>query len=119
MTLPTLANTELMAGDYHSLVVQLRDSAGEPVDITGYTVTWSLATSATAVAAVTKSTATSGITVTDASLGQLTIELLSSDTAPLSGAYYHECQLLQSDGKAFTMFRGKFIITPQLVPGGL
>lgn len=59
-----------------------------------------------------------GITITNASAGELLIDLQPADTVGLSGDYYHELQLTDSEGAVSTVLRGTMTIIKQLVVGG-
>ena len=103
----------MYAGDTLILEITAKDSDGTALDLTGLTVKWSLARVNTSPALLTK-TVGSGITVTNAALGQFKVELTPTDTASFSGEYYHEVRVFQGL-KAWTIFSDYITFKPTLV----
>jgi hypothetical protein len=57
----------------------------------------------------------SGITVTNAAGGVITIEIEPDDTETVFGAYYHELEVIDAAGDIGTVLRGTMTITRALV----
>jgi hypothetical protein len=60
----------------------------------------------------TKTYSSGEITITDPANGILDIEILGSETEPLSGYYYHECEMVDSSDNRTTLFEGEWYIWP-------
>ena len=113
MSLPTTIDIELMRGDSHEIDMTATDDEG-PFDLTGATIRWQLAKSATGTPLVSKSVGT-GITIdADPTTGKFVIALSASDTEALKGTYYHECEVRKT-GKVSTLFTGSMIFTADLI----
>lgn len=105
--------------DYASasaLTVNATDGAGADLDLTGWTLTFSVKRSPDTSALVTK-TVGSGITVptqTGDDVGVAYITIDAADTASLAGAYLWELEGV-SGGKTRTLDAGRFHVAPDLV----
>ena len=99
-------NFTMWSGDTKVLEVTITDSDGAAVDLTGATISYVLQRNVNSAAATISKTTDDGISITDASGGVFQITLDASDTASLSGSYYHECQITDASGNASTVFTG-------------
>lgn len=107
-------NFQMTAGDTKSLVITVRNSSGEPVNITGSTVKWQCARSYGKASIISKST-TLGISLSDPTNGIFTVTLDPPDTEDLSGIYHHEAQVTAADGSISTVLVGTMKINKALI----
>lgn len=113
MSLPTTIDIELMRGDSHEIVMTATDDDG-PFDLTGATIRWQLAKTATGTPIISKAVGT-GITIdADPTTGKFVIAIAASDTEALKGAYYHECEVRKT-GKVSTLFTGAMTFQADLI----
>lgn len=111
-----MAGSSMYSGDSVSIAVTVTDSStGAAVNLTGATMTWALADTAGATARLTKTSADGDITVGGASSNVATVTLTAADTAGLAGVYVHELQVVDGDGKTYTVYQGTLRITPDVV----
>lgn len=107
---------ETFAGENRTLSLQARDSANNPVNLTGLTVTWGLAYPPYAPEWYTPLVQKTG-TVTSASGGLFTVALLPSDTAAFpSGNYIHQAWTTDSSGNIAVVTIGTIKVRPTLLP---
>jgi hypothetical protein len=97
------------SGDSLDLVVTVKNDDGDVVDISGADATWVLAPSEGRPSVVEKTTG-SGISLTDAANGEVTISIDPSDTENKEGLYYHELQITDDTGNVSTALSGEFEI---------
>lgn len=109
-----ISDFNMVAGDTKTLVVSVKDSKGDPVNITGVAITWKAARSFNKDAVITK-TVNSGITISDGPNGQFTVALDPDDTELLKGGYYHEAQMTTDAGIISTVLRGTMKINRALI----
>lgn len=95
----------MWSGDTKVLEVTITDASGNAVNLTGATISYVLQRSVGSTVTISKTT-DDGISITDASGGVFQITLDASDTASLSGSYYHECQITDTSGNVSTVFTG-------------
>lgn len=107
---------EIWQGDGHEIEITVTDDAGEPYNLaTVLALTWSLAETWGGTALVSKAIGT-GITITDAAAGKLAIEILSADTAGLTGKdYVHQTKMTDAIGQTYTISYGKAVVQKSLV----
>lgn len=86
---------------------------GAAVDLTSATITWRVKEGSTTKFSKTVG---SGITLTSPTTGRFTITLATGDTSGLSGQYEHECRATLSDGTITTLFTGRLVVQPTLIP---
>jgi hypothetical protein len=120
-------------GDDRTLTYVVKDQQDTPVvvDITGALIEWTLAKQDPAAALdtdpqparnstlKTKSTSTSGVTITDGANGEFEVSLASADTVGLSspGKYYHEIQMTLS-GVGTTLVQGIITLKRDIIAPG-
>ena len=105
----------MFSGDSKTLQVTVRDENAAVVDLSGATIQWKLAkTAGSDNPQVSKST-TSGITVTDAANGVFQVSVDATDTADLSGTYYHEAEVIDASSNKTTVMAGYVDIRTDLI----
>ena len=104
----TAQDFTLYAGDDATLTVTVTEGVAAK-DLTGASVVWVLYDRFSRAAVLTKATG-DGVTITDDEGGILTVDIDSTDTATLYGAYYHECKVTDSDGNISTVSTGTVTI---------
>lgn len=110
-------NFIMSAGDTVAVDFTLTEADGvTPLDLTGASVKWRLARAVAGPALVSKDLS-SGIVVTDAPGGLLTVTLLPDDTAELGGGrYYHEAEVTDAIADVSTVAVGTAVIRKALIP---
>lgn len=97
----------MWAGDTKALVFTITDGAGVAINLSGSTVHWIMQHSLTDSVALLEKHVGSGITLTDAEAGILTVTLAAKDTEGLAGGnYYHELEITDSSGDISTVAIG-------------
>lgn len=92
------------------IIFYVRDDDDVEVDITGWSLEWTLKTSATAgFAAITK-TVGSGITIVDGEGGQANVTISASDTDDLAPATYHHSLRRTDAGFEQTLASGRAVL---------
>lgn len=116
-TFPTLCITSLseltlIAGTYRELSYDVYDSAGSPVDISGWTYDWCLAPygQPNIVSIVKSGVSRSG----DGYSNRFTIYLYSTDTETLYGKYIYQPVLIANPGYEFRLGQGYMNIIPAI-----
>lgn len=113
-------NAPYVAGDYLDLVVTAVDGDGDPIDISGaagmrYSISAMLSNGEpTGPSLLTKSLG-SGVALTNGAAGVFTITLANGDTGGMPGVHYHEAEMIDSEGRVVTLFRGSIAVTRQLI----
>jgi hypothetical protein len=106
----------MVRGDTKRLEVTVRDEAGAIVNITSASIRWWMAKTVNATAFTLQKAVGSGVTVVDAAAGRFDVLLVATDTRTLTpGAYYHECEVVDSGGQVSTVFRGALVLEKDLV----
>ncbi len=106
---------DMFAGDTKTLEVTVRDAAGAVVDISGATaIRWKLARTVNAAPKVEKAMGT-GVTIVDGPAGRFDVPILNADTETLSGEFYHEAEVILSDGTIGTVLSGTATIKRTLI----
>ena len=106
----------MWSGDDKSIVVTITTDGTTAVDITAYTVNYTLQTAVNdTTVQVTKATGGSGITLSDAINGEFTVTLDDTDTAALSGIYYHEAQVTDGSANKYTVMTGTVVINADAI----
>jgi hypothetical protein len=100
---------EMYASNDVELDLSLFDEDGDPLDLTGSTVRWALASAydPTVPLVLKSSDAMAGILITDAVQGMVIVVLAAEDTAGLGGQpYVHEAAVTNDDGAETTVLTG-------------
>lgn len=100
----------MMRGDSRTFTITLTDSAGDPYDLTGASLWFT-------VGNLVEKTVGDGITVETPANGVATIDFVPADTESVSDvrrAYRYDVQVKLSDGTVKTPIRGLFVITPDV-----
>jgi len=116
-------NVEHWAGDDLIMRFTIKDSAGNPVDLTGASATWVLAKNANSRVAgnvlVTKVSSDDQQVWFDHpnSFWRVLVRLIPSDTENVAPnpKYYHECQVVLSTGEVTTPTIGAFKLNPTVI----
>jgi hypothetical protein len=109
-------NFSMSEGDTKVLECTLLDGDGAIVDLTGASIRWKLARSVHAPALISKATSDGGVEiVAPASLGRFNVLLAPTDTEGKPGTYYHEAEVIGSDGAIETVLTGTATLTPTLI----
>lgn len=105
-------------GDSRTLRITVQDEDGNPLDLTGYVITWTLMKMPNgappvartpyavtdlakgAVVALRKTSSGAGVTVTNALGGVFEVPLSPTDTATLVGPHYHEAVLVRGNARS-------------------
>jgi len=107
---------EIIAEDDETIEFTFEDPDGNPLDITGTSITWALAPAPTEAAVLSKSTSGGGITKPNAGGGRADVQIDSADTDGLGGAvYYHEVELEDAGGDKTTVVPERLFIRPALI----
>ena len=107
---------EMHQGDTKRLLIAVKDPAGVAISLVAATsVKWWVAKKVTSTARLLEKSEGSGITVTNAAGGLLTITIDPDDTEAVSGDYYHELEVIDSAGDIGTVLRGTMSIARALV----
>ena len=97
-------------GDTKLIDVTVKDrNTGDPVNITGVTISWKVFKGYGKTAALTKTTA-SGISITDGANGVFRITITAGDTANFVGTYNHAAQVPFSDSTIQPVLRGTMTV---------
>lgn len=105
------------SGDTRRVRVTVEDSAGDPVDLTSSSISWSFSSDNTATGSqVVTYSLGSGIALIDAVNGIFEITIAPADTASVTaGKRYHEAELTESDGTVTTVVTGTITFEDDLV----
>jgi len=95
------ASITMTRGDTRIIPMQINDSAGAAVDLTGMAVRWWLAKSVRATAYALQLSIGSGVTIVNAAGGRLDVIITAAQSAVLEGQYYFELELT-SGSQVFT-----------------
>lgn len=102
-------NAEIIAGDSKQIVVTVTNTDGSLVDLTASTVKWAMKHNPVMTNVVYKDT-TAGITISNATGGEFTIQIDPTDTTGLTGDFYHEAELTDQTGNVSTVMTGRITI---------
>lgn len=111
---------EMFAGDTKRLHFTITSGppSNTPLDIQDATVRWQASKGTLArfstIPVLTKTVGT-GLEITDAFSGAITVELVPEDTEALKGTFYHEVEIEDASGDISTAFTGEFIVKPNLI----
>jgi len=111
--LTTKENINVFRGDSKTIEKTLSDEDGVIVDLTGAELRFSVKLDRfllDADALISKSSPSSGITITDATGGKFEVEIDAADTDLEIRDFEYDIQLKDSGGKVTTIFTGVFTI---------
>ncbi len=109
-------NFEMHQGDTKRLLVSIKDPDGAAISLVGaQSIKWWVARKVTSTTRLLEKAVSTGVTVTDAAGGLVTIELAPDDTKLVSGDYYHELEVIDAAGDIGTVLRGTITIVRALV----
>lgn len=100
----TLCDISMVAGDTAPLLLTL------PCDLTGCVTTWGFAAHSGGPLLFSHE-----VDLVDAPSGTVSVPLLTTDTAGLSGCYYHEAEVVDSVGGIKTLLFGRLHVRPDTV----
>lgn len=106
-------NIEFWSGDDFEIDMAVTDAGGDPLDLTGSTVRWGLASAYDPrEVLLTKSSANSGeIAITNMTGGLCKVLLTSVDTSAFGGEpYIQEAEVIEPSGNSVTIMTGSVFI---------
>lgn len=98
-------NATIYAGDDAVLSIAIVDENGKPLSVSGASFAWILAASAGATATLSK-TLSSGIVVTHALSGYVSVNISHTDTTGLLGPMWHQLVMTDGSGDVSTVTTG-------------
>lgn len=114
-------NDKFFAGNTRVLAFTLTESdqaGAAALNLTGASVRWAMAPiglmGAVSNAVAVRKTNGNGIVVTDPVAGLVEVTLEVPDTASLSGAFYHELEIVDAQGRAVVVATGQITILRNL-----
>jgi len=111
--LTTKENINVFRGDSKTIEKTLSDEDGAIVDLTGAELRFSVKLDRFLLdvdAVISKSSPSSGITITDATGGKFEVAIDAADTGLETRDFEYDIQLKDSGGKVTTIFTGIFTI---------
>lgn len=99
---PTRDLPSIVEGDDESIPVTFSDENGDPIDITGWTVSLTIRGATDSSPVIERDITTHD----DATNGQTSFSLSASDTAGLAGTKRYDIQVVKSDGTTKTIVLG-------------
>ena len=112
---PQPQNFSLVAGNTRLVKVTIVDTTNAPVNLTGATIVWGMATDPNQTPILEKSTTSGQITVPNPTTGVFQFNLTVSDTENRTGSWYHETRITDSLGNVSTAAQGSLTILPALI----
>jgi hypothetical protein len=103
-------NVTAYAGDDLILAVMIKSETGAPLAIAGASFVWILASKAGGQPILTKTTS-NDITITNASIGAVSILLRHADTVSLVGPMWHQLVMTDGSGRISTVTTGTITFT--------
>lgn len=108
MSAALLQDFTTYAGDSVSPIYTVTNAAGTALDIsTASAITWKAKRNSASAAVITKTLGTQIVLVGGGTAGQYQVNLLSADTAPLSGYYVYSTAITDSLGNVTTVATGR------------
>jgi hypothetical protein len=107
-------NISMYQEEYKVITVTITTSAGAVKDLTSATATWNVRQKLNDTANLISKTVGSGITLTDADGGVLTITIDTADTSAMSGKYFHELRVVDSDSHEEVVLVGTLTVNPSM-----
>src|SRR5690349_2766421 len=106
---------EQVRGDTFEADVVVRDKTGQPIPLTGVTITWKIALAASPMTPLLTKGVGDGVTVADADAGKLSLKLTAAETGNLvADEYFHTIRFAFADGRVKTGLRAYFSIVETL-----
>lgn len=96
-------DAEFYAGDAAELAIELTDEEGAALDLSGASLSWTLARSPFAESSVLSKTSGDGIAVEGSTA---TVSLTGAETAGLLGDYWHQLVVTDAQGNPSTVATG-------------
>ena len=107
--------TDIEQGANWSLYLSFEESDGTATNLTGCTLKMWIAANYTATPVANLSTATGGITITNAANGTATISLAANETANITaGNYLYDLKLIAPDGVTDRELQGGVYVSAQV-----
>lgn len=98
---------ELFSGNDKTLRFRALDEFDAIIDLTGATIIWALAKSASAKSRLIEYTSPTNVTITDPAEGLFEVAIQNADTEALKGGeYYHEVRIESAAGSIITVAYG-------------
>lgn len=109
MSVTTALN--MVRGDNKTFTINFKDSSGDPIDISGWRIFFTLKMKQDDSDAQAKLKKDSDVASGDGVDGKFELNLVPVDTSGLNtGKYYYDVQAKKDDGNIFTALRGEFTI---------
>ncbi len=109
-------NFELVSGNDKTLQFTALDEFDVVINLTGATIVWAFAKTATAKATLFDYTSPTNVTITDAEGGLFEVEIQSADTEDMKGGeYYHECRMESAAGNKITLAYGVVVLLDNVI----
>jgi hypothetical protein len=103
-------------GEYKEILVQVQNSAGQPINISGITaINWAMALTENDAPILTKSYPGSGILLSDPTNGYYSIILSGIDTTAVSPRTYYQTARYDLNGKTIESLVGTVRIRPTII----
>lgn len=103
---------KMFRGDDEDFAFQVKDSAGTPIDTTGWSFKFTAKLNDSDTSNVIQKTTGSGITEVDAMTGQYTIAIAAADTVGVSaGTLVYDIEATTAAAKIKTVAKGALVIS--------
>lgn len=114
MPAPTALNFSRTKGDTYAIVLNVKDSAGAAIDVTGYTFLLSVDPSPDPSDDTTREFQLTG-TIVDGPNGQISFAPNTSQANQLEpGTYFYDIEQVDGSSAVRTIAKGQYIILPQI-----
>lgn len=100
-------------GDTYSLTITLKDSDGDPIDITGGSFTLTVDTLENPEDATTLDFSSSG-TITNAAGGEVRFDFTAGNADQTPGVYYYDIQYVDAAAAVRTVLKGKWFVSQDI-----
>jgi hypothetical protein len=115
LPMPIVADWECRRGEALVIAVQVKDAAGLPVDITGWSLAFTLKREHGDLVALISKTTVSGITITDGPEGMFEVTVSRAQTLSLSEGFY-VCDFFRTDsGAEASLTEGEVEVKPSVL----
>ena len=113
MTTRHTVNLRMFQGDDLRVICTVRDQTGQLVDISNaQSIRWQAAPRVNDAPVIEKSLG-NGLSISSPT--GFTFDITSAESAPLSGQYYHEAEVVTDQGLTYTALFGTLIIDRALI----